>query len=183
MMDDSMLWAVALGAGVLGLLLLAVAVVVAIYMNIKTRAAGDGDSADRSNSHTEDADLSKSKHISQQQEDSGAERASGGNFWTWVKAWIFAAVHAGTVSVVLGAITFFEDIAKAGDEIESTGTVTFPKQLLPGSLVGSMSRQRLAQPSDSDELEALDSPDETAPETTGWEVVDLLEETQAQGKH
>jgi len=183
MMEESLLWAVALGAGVLGLLLLAVAVVVAIYLNIKGRGVEDGDSADGSPTRAEAADPSKSNRVSRQEEDaSGAERASVGSFWAWVKAWVFAAVHAATVSLVLGAITFFEDLAKAGDEIETTGTVTFPKQLLPGPLAGSMSRRRLAQPSDADDLENLDLPDEAASETPGWEVVDLLEETEARGK-
>jgi hypothetical protein len=44
-------------------------------------------------------------------------------------------------------MTFFEDLANAGDEIRRTGTVTFPKQLLPGSLLGSMSRKQVSQSS------------------------------------
>jgi len=183
-MEDSVLWAIALGAGVLGLLLLAVAVVVAIYVNIKARGAGETASADRPYSRAEAVGSLEPTEASEQQAGaSGAERTSVGNFWVWIKAWVFATVHAGVVSLVLGAITFFEDIAKAGDEIENTGTVTFPKQLLPGSLAGSVSRKRLAQPAEPDNLEDPDPPDAPASEAAAWEVVDLLDEADVKGNH
>ena len=57
--------------------------------------------------------------------------------WLWVKAWIFAVLHATTVSLVVGGMTFFEDLAKASTEIQQEGRVSFPKQLLPGTIAGS----------------------------------------------
>lgn len=187
-MDDSVLWSVALGAGALGLLLLAVAVVVAICLNIRvhrTRGAASADgvqshagnvlSTDESQSYAEDLVSTDESQLHAGL--SSAEHTTTRNFWVWVKAWIFAVAHAGTVSLVLGGITFFEDLVKASDEIQRTGTVTFPKQLLPGSLAGSVSRKRLARP--SDDFGDLDQSDTPPPDTAGWEVVDLLEEADA----
>jgi hypothetical protein len=184
-MDDSVLWAVAFGVGTLGLLFLAVAVVVAIYLNIRARRAGPPASVERS--RTQAGRVASTDRPQPQGEDaactgepevragaSDVEHPLGGGFWAWVKAWIFAIAHAGTVSVVLGGVTFFEDMARAGEEIRRTGTVTFPKQLLPGSLPGSSSRKRLTEP--SDDLEKLDQPDASSKKTAGWAVVDLLEE-------
>ena len=174
-MGDSVLWFVALGAGAIGLVLLAVAVAAAIYVNIKTHGAEGGTSADEPQSESETADSTNESEGHASSSDS--EQASIGGFWAWVKAWIFAVVHAGTVSLVVGGITFFEDLSKAGEEIERTGTVTFPKQLLPGPLSGSVSRKRLARPSnDVGNPEQSDTPSK---DTAGWEVVDLLEETDA----
>ena len=70
--------------------------------------------------------------------------------------------------------------AKAGDEIQRTGTVTFPKQLLPGPLAESMSRKRLARPSDnpSEELDKLDQPERPSRDASGWEVVERLEDAE-----
>jgi len=189
-MDDSVLWAVALGTAALGLLLLTVAGVVAMYLNTRARGAGDVTSADKSQPRAKDVastdksqsrakDVASTDKSQSHVDSSSAKHAIGGGFLIWLKAWIFALVHAGTVSLVLGGVTFFEDIAKASDEIQRTGTVTFPKQLLPGTLTGSISRKRLSQPSgDSGDL---DQPRVPPSNTAGWEVVDLLDETDAAG--
>jgi hypothetical protein len=126
------------------------------------------------------------------------KQATASSPWAWIKAWIFALVHASTVSLVLGGITFFEDLAKASDEIQSTGTVTFPKRLLPGPLSVPTSQKRLVQPSDDslsnarhpgDEFQhkatgdELDDPDQPSvlSDTAGWEVVDLVNEAGVEG--
>jgi hypothetical protein len=188
-MNESELWAVALGTGMLGLLLLTMAGAIAMVLSIRARRARDAafagksqantkvtDAGDKSQSRTDDVPpTGKSRSRAKLPE---TKRAVGGGFWPWVKAWIFALVHAGTVSVVLGGITFFEDLAKAGDEIQRSGTVTFPRQLLPATLAGSATRKRLSQPSDDavTPYEDLDRPADPPPDTEGWEVVDLLEE-------
>jgi|GEM_PF-1269681 len=189
-MDDSVLWAVALGTGALGFLLLTAAGVVAMYLNAGARRARDAASADKSQSHAEDVasagksqsharDVASADKSQLRADSSSAKRATSGGFWAWVKAWVFAVVHAGTVSLVLGGITLFEDIAKASDEIQRTGTVTFPKQLLPETLAGSVSRKRLSQP--SDDLGDPDQSGEPPPDTAGWEVVGLLDEADGDG--
>jgi hypothetical protein len=98
----------------------------------------------------------------------------------WVKAWIFAFIHASTVSLVMGSITFFEDMLRANEEIERTGTVSFPKQLLPGTVTGSAVRKRLSQPSgDSktgDEVEESGQSAKSSSKAVKWEVVDVLDE-------
>jgi hypothetical protein len=195
-MDDSVLWAVALGTGALGLLLLTVAGAAAMYLNTRTRArrardtasvgrsqarAGDLAAADESQARA--GDVAPTDESQLRADRSAARRTTAGGFWAWVKAWVFALVHAGTVSLVLGGITFWEDIAKASDEIQRTGTVTFPKQLLPGTLPGplggSASRKRLSQPSgDSEDADQPDAPPHAA---AGWEVVDLPKEADADG--
>ncbi len=176
-MDDSELLAVALGTGMFGLLLLTIAGVVVMYLNTRARSAGDVTSTDEPQPRARDA---ASTDKSQPRDDSSsAKRAPAGGFWAWVKAWVFALVHAGTVSLVLGGVTFFEDLAKANDEIQRTGTVTFPKQLLPGTLAGSVSRKRLSWP--SDDFEDRDHPGAPPPDTAGWEVVDLLDEVDVGG--
>ena len=185
-MNESELWAVALGTGMLGLLLLTMAGAIAMVLSIRARRARDAAFAGKSQANTEDADAGgKSQSRADDVSRTGKPRsraqspetkyAVSGGFWPWVKAWIFALVHAGTVSVVLGGITFFEDLAKAGEEIHRTGTVTFPKQLLPGTLAGSATRKRLSQP--ADDLEDRNHPADPPPNTKDWEVVDLLEET------
>ena len=128
-MDESVLWAVALGAGALGLLLLTVAGAAAMYLNTRTRArrardtasvgrsqarAGDLAAADESQARA--GDVASADEPQSRAGSSAARRTTAGGFWAWVKAWVFALVHAGTVSMVLGGITFWEDIAKASDE-------------------------------------------------------------------
>jgi hypothetical protein len=206
-MDDSVLWVVAFGVGALGFLLLAAAGLVAMYLNTGPRDGRDETPIEHPQAQAEEvppADESQSPpenvataDESQPQLESplGTPRASGG-FWAWVKAWIFALVHAGTVSVVLGGITFFEDLANASEEIQHTGTVSFPKQLLPGTLSGSMARQRLSQTSggllrdghwrggdqadepDKDPAGAKDNnqPNEAPSKAAAWEVIDVANE-------
>lgn len=206
-MDDSVLWVVAFGVGALGFLLLAAAGLVAMYLNTGPRGRGDETPTEHPQAQAEEAppaDKSQSPprnettvDESQPQRESplGTPRASGG-FWAWVKAWIFALVHAGTVSVVLGGITFFEDLANASEEIQHTGTVTFPKQLLPGTLAGSMARQRLSQTSggllrdgygrggnpadepskDPAGAEDDNQPNEAPSKAAAWEVIDVANE-------
>ena len=196
-MDESVLWAVALGTGVLGLLLLTVAGAVAMYLNTRTRArrARNTASVDRSQARAEDlaaadesqaraGDVASTDKSQLRVDRSAAGRTTAGGFWAWIKAWVFALVHAGTVSLVLGGITFFEDIAKASDEIQRTGTVTFPKQLLPGTLPGPLGgsasrKKRLSRP--SDDLEDPDQPDASPHAAVGWEVVNLPDDADADG--
>jgi hypothetical protein len=219
-MDDSVLWVVALGIGALGFLLLAVAGTVAMVLNIRAPRNKDVVSTKKPKPHTKDEastdksrpqveEAASSKVSQPRAEDvaaSGesrlraglprAERKTAGGFWAWIKAWVFALVHAGTVSVVFGGITFFEDLANASDEIERTGTVTFPKQLLPGTLSGPVSRGHLTRPAnallgqghprgadqrdetDKDHAEPgdLNRPTGSPPDATGWEVVDPVDE-------
>jgi hypothetical protein len=206
-MDDSVLWVVAFGVGALGFLLLAAAGLVAMYLNTGPRDRRDETPTEHPQAQAEQvppADKSQSppgndaradESQSQLESPLGTPRTSGG-FWAWVKAWIFALIHAGTVSVVLGGITFFEDLANASEEIQHTGTVTFPKQLLPGTLSGSTARQRLSQTSggllrdghgrggdqaDEDNKEPADAEDDDQPnkapsKTAAWEVIDVTDE-------
>ncbi|MCX7683603.1 MAG: hypothetical protein N2508_16805 [Anaerolineae bacterium] len=133
-MDDAVLWMIAVGSGLLGLLLLTLAGAVALYWKIVTPVP------------------SRKPQSRAEMPSAGGERqpvaasAVSGSPWLWIKAWIFAMIHAGTVSVVLGGITFFEDIARASDEIQRSGTVTFPRQLLPGALSEASANRRLPRP-------------------------------------
>ena len=176
-MNESELWAIALGTGMLGLLLLTMAGAIAMVLSIRARRARDAAFAGKSQTNTEVADAggkpqSRADDVSPTGESQSRaqlpepKRAVGGGFWPWVKAWIFALVHAGTVSAVLGGITFFEDLAKAGEEIQRSGTVTFPKQLLPGTLAGAVrpaaTRKRLSQPSDDADRPAVRPADRPA---------------------
>ncbi|MDY7079921.1 MAG: hypothetical protein SXV54_23810 [Chloroflexota bacterium] len=163
-MNDSVLWAVALGSGALGLLLLAVAGAVAVYWNTGARGARDTASGDQPRSRG--GDITATEKSQPPTSSPNAQPATAGGLWTWVKACVFAFFHAGIVSVVLGGITFFEDLAKASGEIQNTGTVTFPKQLLPGTLSGSASRKSLSQPANA-----------SSPGATAWEVVDMMNES------
>jgi hypothetical protein len=194
-MDDSVIWSVALWTGVLGLLLLFATGILAVYLNIRARRARDGASADKSQARAESttsADKSRARA-----DLPNAEQTTASGPWNWIKAWIFAVVHAGTVSLVMGGITFFEDLARASEEIQHTGTVTFPKQLLPGTLSEPASRKRLSQPSGDilksgghpsdyrryeatdDETEDPDQPGANPSAAGGWEVVDRLDDADA----
>ena len=182
-MNDSVLWAVAIGTGAFGLLLLAIAGTVAVFWNTLARKPQRAASTNKSPSHAGDIAAAEKKRATA--DSSTAQSTTIPSPWLWIKAWLFAVLHAGTVSVVLGAITFFEDLAKASEEIQSAGTVTFPKQLLPGTLSGPASRKRLSQPSgdpaspktkENAEGEKLDQPGADTPDMSGWEVVDLVNE-------
>jgi hypothetical protein len=206
-MDDSVLWAAAFLVGALGLSLLIIGGVAAMYLKTDVRKgrgaaspksspspSGDADSASESSSPKGDG--ATGEEAGPRVDSSGAQRVATGSLWAWIKAGLFALFHAGTVSLVLGGITFFEDLAKASDEIQSSGTVTFPKQLLPGALYGPASRKRLSQPSGSsvggeertDDGRRYDGPEDDAgtagvdqPGASGWEVVDLVGEARAEG--
>jgi hypothetical protein len=186
-MDESVLWAIAIGAGVLGLLLLAMAGAVAVYWNTVARKPKRVTSADKTQSHA--GDVAATARERSPASSSKPQPTIGSSPWLWVKAWLFAILHAGTVSVVMGGVTLFEDLSKASDEIQSAGTVTFPKQLLPGTLVGPTSRERLSQSSD-DSAKAEGSHEAGEPGRTGaasadgpgWEVVDLVSEVGADSR-
>jgi hypothetical protein len=177
-MDESMLWIVAFGTGALGLLLLVVAGAVAIVLKTVTRAPR------RVSPVEEPRPRATGKRPPPTSEAETPPVVSTGP-WLWIKAWIFAVFHASIVSLVLGGITFFEDLAKASEEIQSTGRVTFPKQLLPGPLSSSVSQKRLTQSfgdsaqTESDDVKKLDGPDADAPGIPGWEVVNLVSDAGA----
>lgn len=172
-MSDSTLWAIALGVGVLGLLLVVVAGVAAVSANARARRS-------RETPSPPEPQFSRTGSI--QVRESGGSRL-------WLKAGVFAFIHAGAVSFVLGGLTFFEDIARANEEIRTTGTVTFPKRLLPKTLVGpdvslSLARARDGlggssgqQMSASGQVPANPtSPASAGPDAADWEVVDVVPE-------
>ena len=176
-MDDSVLWAVALGVGMFGLMLLAIAGAIVVYWNTIVRKPEKGAAADKTESRAGKTAAAEKK---QPPPPPAAEQLVLANSsWLWVKAWIFAVLHATTVSLVVGGITFFEDLAKAGTEIQQEGRVSFPKQLLPGTLSGyGASRKRLSQPL-GESLETGDASgvgrlDQPISGEDGWEVVENL---------
>ncbi len=166
-MDETVLWVVAIGCAVLGFLLLAVAGMVAMFWN--SGGQGERGTSQDERSHSR-GNITPAAHGRQPVGSPSAQQAGGGSLLAWVKACIFAFFHASAVSVVFGGITFFEDLMKAGEEIQSTGTVTFPRQLLPGAVSGPSSRKRLSQPSDAD-----------SPPGTAWEEMHLTKESGADG--
>jgi hypothetical protein len=179
-MEESVLWAIAIGTGMLGLLLLSVAGAVAAYWKIVAHGRDERMPTGTSRVYGGDMTTTEQKRAPANANFSNAQPAVAPSPWLWVKAWIFAILHAGTVSVVLGGITFFEDLAKASAEMQSHGTVTFPKQLLPGTLSGPASRNSLSQPSGKSRIKknAEDGkpgrPGATPSDASGWEVVDLV---------
>jgi hypothetical protein len=206
-MDDSVLWAAAFLVGALGLSLLIIGGVAAMYLSTDARKgrgaassksspslSGDADSGDESPSSRGNG--AAAEEAGSRVDSPDVQRAATGGLWTWIKAGLFAVLHAGTVSLVLGGITFFEDLAKASDEIQSSGTVTFPKQLLPGALYGPASRKRLSHPAGNSmedeehpgDGRRYDEPEDGAGNAdvdqsgaSGWEVVDLVGEAGAEG--
>ena len=170
-MDESVLWAIAIGTGVIGLLLLAVAGAAAIYWNVVARRPR-GTAFDRSQSRAGNLAAAGERSPVGSHGSYTAPTVSTPSPFLWIKAWVFALFHAGTVSMVLGGITFFEDLAKASTEIQSTGTVTFPKQLLPGPLSNPTNRKRLSESSGDPSKGGEPGPDDTS----GWEIVDRVNE-------
>jgi len=198
-MDESTLWAVAIGIGLFGLVLLAVGVLAAVYWSAATNEAREASSTGKPRSQEKDAPgagkpKSQAREVASTGESHprtpspGVRQPAGGGFLAWVKAWIFAFVHASTVSLVLGGITFFEDMARANDEIQRTGTVSFPKQLLPGTLTSSAVRKRLSQPhggllETGEANETSEEPQHAAESSDAveWEVLDVLDEAYGDG--
>ena len=180
-MDESVLWAIAIGTGVLGLLLLAVAGAVAVYWNLVARRPQGAPYADKPQSYA--GDLTAARKEQSPANSFKAQPTTANSPWLWIKAWLFALLHAGTVSVVMGGVTFFQDLAKSSEEIQTTGTVTFPKQLLPGTLSGSTARKQLSRPAGnpSKATKAAKAGKAGQPKTASgkpsdWEVVDLVNE-------
>jgi hypothetical protein len=174
-MDDSVLWAVALGVGMFGLMLLTIAGAIAVYWNTIVRRPEKDTGSDEAESRpgkitTAEKKQSPARPVAEQPVPVSSP-------WLWVKAWLFAVLHAATVSLVVGGITLFEDLANASTEIQREGRVSFPKQLIPGAISGpGASRKRLLRPSGGSS-EAGDTPeagrlDQPVSEEEGWEVVD-----------
>lgn len=165
-MDDSLLWVIALASGAFGLLLLSLAGLAAVYWKKPSADAASKQRATTEKKRARAAQITATEKASSPADPATGQRPStpAASPWAWIKAWIFAIVHAGTVSVVLGGITFFQDLAKASEEIQSTGNVSFPKQLLPGTLSMPSQRQlsKPSTPSEDDERH--------------WEVEDLVNE-------
>jgi hypothetical protein len=176
-MDDSVLWAVALGVGMFGLMLLAIAGAIVVYWNTIVRKPEKSVVADETEPHAEETTAAEKK---QSPPSPVAEKPVLTNSgWLWVKAWIFAVLHATTVSLVVGGMTFFEDLARAGTEIQQEGQVSFPKQLMPGTISGSGPSQKRLSRSLDGSSDAADAPrvgklDQPIPGEDGWEVVDNL---------
>jgi hypothetical protein len=174
-MDDSVLWAVALGVGMFGLMLLTIAGAIAVYWNTIVRRPEKDTGSDEAESRPGKIATAEKKQPPARPVTEQPVRVNSP--WLWVKAWLFAVLHAATVSLVVGGITLFEDLANASTEIQREGTVSFPKQLLPGAISGSgASRKRLLRTSggssetgDTPEAGRLDQP---ISEEEGWEVVD-----------
>ena len=167
-MDDSMLWAIAVGTGVIGLLLLGVAGAAAVYWNFLVRRPRGPASADRSQSRGGDIAATGEWTPVDTSTTAQPQTVPVQSPLLWIKACIFALFHASTVSIVMGGVTFFEDLVKASEEMKNEGTVTFPKQLLPGPLSNPMSPKRLSHPF-KDSSQAKDAAD-----PSGWEVVDRV---------
>jgi hypothetical protein len=174
-MDDSVLWAVALGVGMFGLMLLTIAGAIAVYWNTIVRKPEKDTGSDEAESRPGKIATAEKKQPPARPVAEQPVLVNG--LWLWIKAWLFAVLHAATVSLVVGGITLFEDLANASTEIQREGTVSFPKQLLPGAISGSgASRKRLLRPSD-ESSETGDTPDvgkldQPISEEEGWEVVD-----------
>ena len=173
-MNDTTLWAVALGVGLLGLVLVVVAGVAALSANARARRSRV---------------VPPVPERQPQVTVASADPSGGEGGWLWLKAGVFAFIHAGAVSFVLGGLTFFEDIARANEEIRTMGTVTFPKRLLPKTLAGPDASLPFSQSSDEMLVEAIgqanpsnpeptsaDQPISPQPESADWEVVDVPSE-------
>ncbi len=192
-MNDTLIWAIAMGSGLLGLLLLAFTGIAAFYLRFGSHSKRSSRTSPKPASNSTPppssppvSELPESAapttHSQLPPAAESPSEAPSGNLWLWVKAWIFAMLHATTVSLVVGGITFFEDLAQADEEMHTTGSVTFPKQLLPRPLAAlpPQKKKRLAQPSRSAQLSPESSAEPTGStgptgtteeQTNGWEVV------------
>lgn len=203
-----MLWSAAIGVGAVGLLLLAIAGVAAMVLSSRaqhrsvTRSQGTpayGESPHRTQQplYTRGPADQRSIEGDLPEADHPADRVVGGALLAWLKAWVFAFVHAGAVSFVLGGVTFFEDLVRANEEIQHTGTVTFPKRLLPGAFSGPETPHSLNHRADEgvpfdgataryrvheDGPTGRDRPTFSGIETAEWKVVDILDEAGPAGE-
>jgi hypothetical protein len=206
-MSDTTLWSLAIGVGAVGLLLLAVAGVAAWLLS--GRAHGMSAAPQQRTSYGERVGPTEKLEPQDAVPDGGPPRVrrpaaerpggqgSGGLLLAWLKAWIFAFIHAGAVSFVLGGVTFFEDLVRANGEIQSTGTVSFPKRLLPGAFSESETSRSLTQRADEGALEdgqhgryyargqastGREHAAASTAETVEWKVVDILDEAGPDGE-
>jgi len=181
-MNEIALWMVALAAAVLGLFLLGVAGIAAAVLNAHRNAANDEDRAVGS-------DPGMAEQPSGASEDSLHEVSSptvrGAGIWVWMQAWLFASLHALVVSLVLGAVTFYEDIVQSHREIERTGRVSFPKNLLPGSVIVPGIHRLSTSGEDYSRYEAADDgfvgiaqDEDLMSEVAEWDVVSLYEDVE-----
>jgi hypothetical protein len=202
-MSDTLLWSLAIGVGALGLLLLAVAGLVAMLLSgrlgsdppgIRQRTGAE-ERVGPTELRTPPSGVRAASRIGESESADGNARAPGGLLLAWLKAWVFAFIHAGAVSFVLGGMTFFEDLVKANEEIRRTGSVSFPRRLLPGAFSGPDPAEALAHRSGEDASEGgrygrfygqafmgRDQPSISTTETVEWKVVDILDEAGPDGQ-
>ena len=180
-MDEVALWTVALTTAALGFLLLAIAGVAAVLFRSPRTADQSLDTAASTESHTHEAASGGSGGVVNE---AAASASMGRHVWVWLQACVLASLHAVVVSLVLGVVTFYEDIVLAHDEIRRTGSVSFPKNLLPGSIVAPF-RHRLSNPEEDysryeaaeDGFTSLSRDDVSMHEVMDWEVVTVSEES------
>jgi len=180
-MNEVALWTVALTAAVLGFLLLVIAGVAAALLRSRRIADQDPDMATSAEPHVQEATRGDSGGVVQ---DTPSSASPGSHILAWLQACVLASLHALVVSLVLGVVTFYEDIVQAQDEIRRTGSVSFPKNLLPGSIVAPY-RHRLSNPEEDysryeaadDGFANLSQNDELTLEVMDWDVVTVSDET------
>ncbi len=200
-MSDMVLWIAALAIGGGGLLLLGIAAAAAVALRSAGRRSHGGAAASsppQAAASSSAASATATPVADRSEPDEGAAPPAGPEStwtpWAWLKACIFAIIHAGAVSFVLGGLTFFEDLVRANSEIRRTGNVSFPPQLLPPSLTSDPATRLLERGSGerragddyqrywaaAEELHERDLP---PIETAEWKVVDILDEAGADGEH
>ena len=174
-MDDSVIWAIAVGTGVIGLLLLGVAGAAAVYWNVLARRSKGTASADRSQSRGGDI-AATGEWTPVDTSTAQPKTVPVQNPLLWIKACIFALFHASTVSIVMGGVTFFEDLVKASEEMKNEGTVSFPKQLLPGPFSPPTTPKRISHPFKDSSQAKTAAGKAGSDDALGWEVVDRVGE-------
>ena len=181
-MNEVALWTVALTTAALGFLLLAIAGVAAVLLKSRRTADPSLDEAAGTRSHVQEAASGSSGGGVKE---AASSAVVGSHVWVWLQACVFASLHALVVSLVLGVVTFYEDIVQAHAEIRRTGSVSFPKKLLPGSIAAPF-RHRLSNPREDygryeaadDEFINLSRDDVSVPEVMAWDVVTVSEESE-----
>lgn len=192
-MSDMVLWIAALGVGGVGLLLLGVAGLAAAALRSgsrRSRGSGGGEVPQRAVAqHESTAAAARQGQTNGAAPDAG--QPGGGALWAWLKACVFALIHAGAVSFVLGGLTFFEDLIRSSREIKHTGSVSFPAQLLPPGLSdmptswqGGQFEERTTQSLYDPRYGTPGLRERDLPPviTTEWEVVDILDEAGPAGE-